>query len=633
MALITGRIENPSKSLRRLPGEYHLSFSDIVHGLTIYECPRELPAEEEGNYHAVPETPHDRIRNRRSEDHPPTLSSLTSESVMMGWSDPVFRRQICRFPSPPWSQPVCTDGCIERELRGDGGWSIRLVANEASGWSVERRDPAGDVTGIIGWDGGETPGPGEVFFTNREGGISRKSSLNNPFLRITHSESRNTVYLVLPDELAGTLQQEAREQHSDAKGTRIAVLSAGAYQAEVEKPHCTSIYPRLQRIFRYSQAIKSQPVMGAGDILYTIRPDSRITTSVLVETSGTGIVFREISPGAEAGVQKSGVRGDEVLLSPILQQMIIPFVKLDSCEEWLTQAISPDLQDYLQEIRRYITTVFLTTTQPRDIAYEAKARAILTGFRQITGQIGKDTILRRGDILVRKSQGPGEPDLSKSVFVVRFMQEGTNNGHEGSGPVIRGYWLGEQNPVATSDLEKMCGEFGLMFIEGDDKCDRIIRQLAITCQDSSQPLKFSREGARSDPVVQLEFCGLAIEYHPSDRWLRVTIEGDEGVPFSIEETGYPSETAIVTEGTRELLRWEGMPVADIQYQSDAVRILVVLEDDFFSTLLAGNMIGSGQLKGQGGVVFAFLSMSDAEVCKILTARKIQNLPFFQRIYF
>ena len=46
-------------------------------------------------------------------------------------------------------------------------------------------------------------------------------------------------------------------------------------------------------------------------------------------------------------------------------------------------------------------------------------------------------------------------------------------------------------------------------------------------------------------------------------------------------TGYPSETAIVKDGTQELLRWQGTPVADIQYQSSATRVLIILEEDFF----------------------------------------------------
>ena len=611
MALITGRAIGPTKSVHRLGGEYLLSFSDTVHGLTIYECPRKLTATKGSDSPVVPVPLADSNREKISSDHPLSLTRLIRESVMTGWSDPVFRRQMCRFPSPPWSLPECTEGRIVREINGEGG-CIRLVVNLDSSWSVECRGSTGNGKKMIGWDRCGTQKTGEFFFSNSEGDVSKLPSPGNPFLRLTHSESRNTVYLVLPDELALAVQRENPQRQGNAREPRVSVLSTVAYEAEIESPLFTRIYPRLQRIFKYSRPIKGQPSMGAGDILYTLQPDSRITTSVLVETSGTGIVFREISPGVDVAVPKSDDKREGILQNAVLQQMIIPFTKLDHCEEWLTQATSPDIQGYLQEIRRYITTVFLTATQPRDIAYEAKARAIFTGYRQITGPVGRETTLRRGDILVRTTVDPGEINLSKSVFIVRFMQEGTSKGLEGSRPVVRGYWLGEQNPVATEDIEQMCGEFGLIFVEGEDKCDRIIRQLAIACQDSSQPSKFFRAGARSDMVVQLEFGGLAIEYHPSDRWLRLTIEGEEGGTFTIEETGYPSETTSVKDGKQELLRWQGTPVADIQYQSHAERVLIILENDFFSTLLAGNIIRKYQFTGPGGIVFEFISRSDVE---------------------
>jgi MoxR-like ATPase len=611
MALITGKTRNQFKSIRRLSGVYHLVFSDMVHGLTIYDCPGKLPDAVEESCRIVPDTTNEGHQNSRSSDFPTTLSSLTREILAVGWSDPVFRRQICRFPSPPWSLPESRDGCITRELPGVRG-SIRLVAVDVAGWSVESRDASGIVTGIIGWDRGKTSGSGELFFTSNDGSVSRKKIHDDPFLRLNHSESRNTLYLVVSDDLASIIEQEGLENYGDARETSILVLSPRAYQEEVEIPLFTGIYPRLHRIFRYSRTIQGLVGMDAGDVLFSIMPDSRIATSVLLEPCGTGTVFREICPGAEVGVPKSGDNGEKVLQNAILQQTIIPFMKLDDCEEWLSQAISPDTQGFLQEIRRYFATVFLTPSQPRDITYETKARAILTGYRHITGPVGKGTTLRRGDILVRTSQDGGDPDLSKSVFIVRFIQEGTANGLEGSLPVVRGYWLGEQNPVATIDLERMCGGFGLIFIEGDDKYDRIIRQLAIACQGTTKQLTFSRTGTGSGPVEHLEFCGLVIDYHPSDRWFRISIERETGESFSIEETGFPSDTAIVTEGNQELVRWQGTPVADIQYHSCSERVLVILDDSFFSTLHTGQIIEPGQFTGQGGVAFEFVSRSDME---------------------
>ena len=608
MTLITGRIKSPAKSINRLAGGYFHSFTDSEHGLIIYDCPRKLPSPGGTKGPFEPGKPDMGIKRSTKSHHVP-LSSLAMECVMTGWSDPLFRRQVCRFPSPPWSLPGYSDGHIVRELTSNGG-RIRLVAKPDTSWMVERRNAAGNVTEMIGWDHGETPEKGEFFLISNDSGVSRIPSPRAPFISLNHSGSRNTLYLVLPDDLAGTVQRERYRQNGNTGETRISVLSPGGYRDEVLKPLFTRIFPRLQQIFRYSRPVQGHPAMGAGDILYTIQPDSEITISVLVENSGTGAVFQEIYPGTRTGVSKQGDSRNGDMPSSVLLRMVIPFTRLDTCEEWLDMAISPDTQGYLREIRRYCATVFLSTSQPRDIAYEAKARAVLSGFRQIAAPISKDTSLRRGDLLVRAVPGPEGTDLSKSVFVVRFMQEGSGKGQEGSLPVVRGYWLGEQNPVATGDFEEISREFGLIYIEGDDKYDRIIRQLAIACQGSSQPSQFSRAGTRSDPVVQIEFCGLALVYHPSDRRCKIAITGEEGETISIEETGYPAESATVKDGEHELLRWQGTPVTDIQYQSSAGRVLIFLEDAFFSSLIAGNIIGSGPFAGQGGVAFIFIPDSD-----------------------
>ena len=606
MALITGQAEDLPKLFHRLAGNYMLAFSDMEHGLAIYECPGELPPAE-GKGPAIPGTTACNEPGKLA-TRPPMLSSLVSECVMMGWSDPDYCRQICRFPSPPWSLPEYTDGCVVREYRQEGG-IIRLVARQDSGWSVESRDPAGGTTSIIGWNAGELPGTGEFFFTTGGHGISRVPSPNNPFLRLGHSKSMNTVYLVLPDDLANRVNRETREKHCNDRGITIAVFSAGEYHEEVQGPLFAGLFPRLQRIFRYSRPLKGQTGMGAGDILFTIQPDSRIGVSLVVETSGTGTIHREISPGAVAGTSLYGDRGAVIMKDAVLQQTFLPFAKLDTCEEWLDQAISQDMQGFLHETRRYITSAFLNTTQPRDLTYEARTRAVIAGYRHIAGTIGKETTLCRGDILVRTNLSPEETDYSKSVFIVQFMQEGTSKGLEGSRPVVRGFWLGERNPVATEDFEMICGEFGLIFIEGDDKYDQILRQLVITSQDSSQPVQYSRAGTRSDPVEKLKFGGLEIDYHPSGRRFRVTIEG-EATTLSIEETGYPAETTIVKEGTRELLRWQGTPVADIRYQVRAGRIMVILEDDFYSVPVVHEMIKTAAFVNPMGISVMFISRSD-----------------------
>ncbi len=69
---------------------------------------------------------------------------------------------------------------------------------------------------------------------------------------------------------------------------------------------------------------------------------------------------------------------------------------------------------------------------------------------------------------------------------------------------------------------------------------------------------------------------------------------------------------MIAKNNQELLRWQGTQVADIQYQSFAARVQVILEDDFLSTLLAGNMIWTEPFTGQGDLVFRFISRADVE---------------------
>ena len=89
----------------------------------------------------------------------------------------------------------------------------------------------------------------------------------------------------------------------------------------------------------------------------------------------------------------------------------------------------------------------------------------------------------------------------------------------------------------------------------------------------------------------------------------MTIEKEMEGYLSFEETGYPSETTIIKETNLEILRWQGTPVLDIQYQSTKGTILIVLEDDFFSSLAASHLLGKEPLGGQRGITFRFIPHS------------------------
>jgi MoxR-like ATPase len=608
-ALIISRIDNPVKIIRRVSGCFLLSFTDTERGLTIFECRHGSPAEECNS--EIPET--GRGCEEPSKDLGVPLSSLVKESVMLGWSGSGFRQQICRLPSQAWATTVSKNGDLVREFENERG-RIRLVACPDAGWSVEFKNPVSlpgkAFFGEIRWTPGKIPEKGELVFTLPGGGISVVPSPEDPNPHLAFSESSDTLYLVLKDDLAGAVLREGPWRDAGDKELRVRIISPGDYHMEVINPLFSDIYPRLQGIFRYSRPLSGYPAMGAGDILYTIQPDSQITTSVLVEANGMNPTFRDIFPGEETGVSGHGVQGNVTDHHTVLQRMVIPFTHLDACEDWLCRAFSPDTQGFLRDVRRYIASSLLNTKQPRDLAYEAKVRAILSDYRQTAEPAGIETTFSRGDILVRTSLGRETTDLSKSVLIVRFLQEGSSKGLEGSLPVIRGFWLGEQNPVATENFERIPGQYGLIFVEGDDKYDRIIRHLSGACQKSAYPWEFSRAGTRSDPVMRLEFSGFSIEYHPTDRRFRLSLAGEQGVLLSIEETGYPIETILISAGTGEVTRWQGTPLVDIRYLSDPGRVLIIIEDDLYSTLMRNRTIGDEPITGSGGVPFIFIPRSE-----------------------
>ena len=201
-------------------------------------------------------------------------------------------------------------------------------------------------------------------------------------------------------------------------------------------------------------------------------------------------------------------------------------------------------------------------------------------------------------------------DQSRSVFIVQFMQEGDSRSREGSIPVVRGFWLAERNPIATEKLETLSRHFGLVVVEGDDKYELIIRQLAGSFQVSVRPWHFSRSGSRSKPVIRLGFEGFDLEYHPMDRRFGFVVDcGLREDGLSIRETGYPTGTATVDEGTREVMRWAGMPIIDIQYHSEPERLVIILDDDFLASLVRTGVIGDEPLIGPGGIVFDFITCS------------------------
>jgi MoxR-like ATPase len=595
-ALIVSLPDAPAPSLRRMSGEYSLTFSDRKHSLAVYERLL-LPVENPAIAPMPGETGTQQVSSAR-------LSDLVRDAVLLGGYTQGFRRQLCRLPSPPWTQPDLVHGDVVRELVDDGS-RIRLVAHEEGGWTIAITGP-GSGGGKAGWD----PGKKVFFYTLRDGGEFRVPVSEDPFLGLTCHGSSKTLTLILPESLAGAIGENTGPGRERVDGLRVSVLSAGEYHSRVLTPLLDVVIPRLQRIFRYSRPLSGYGSPGFGDIIYTLEPGSGMSTAVILDVDGFGPVCREIFPTFHAGISppKLALAGQDTSL----ERMIIPFPLLDDCEEWHKQASSPDLQQHLHDIRQYAATALLSRTQPRDIAFEAKSRAILADYRQVAVPIGKETLLCRGDILVRNIPDTESPDLSRGAFIVRFLQEASGGGLKGSLPVVRGFYLGEPNPVATEDLSVISEHFGRMIVEGDDLYDRIVRHLAAACQESARPFTYSRTGNSHDPVVKMEFGGFSLNYRPMERHFRFTADqGEEASLLAVAETGYPIGTVAASVGNCEVIRWQGLPLADIRYVREREKLLVILDDDFLSALRNAGAIREDSGNPSGALEFCFVARSEA----------------------
>ena len=158
------------------------------------------------------------------------------------------------------------------------------------------------------------------------------------------------------------MQREDSIEDKTAGDMRFSVLSPEVFHAEVLHPLISGLYPRLQRIFRYARPFSGYQAPGSGDILYTVRPDSRIAVSVLTEVDGMDPVFRYLSPE-----DKSGAPGmHTVEKDSILQRLVIPFTQL-GCVRGLAMPCAltgrPGLPD--GDSRVYRGSIFRDEPDPR----------------------------------------------------------------------------------------------------------------------------------------------------------------------------------------------------------------------------------------------------------------------------
>jgi MoxR-like ATPase len=558
----------PAATINRLSGSYHLSKEE--EGLCIYV----RPGGEEG------EEPHPSPGRK-------PLSGLVREIVQLIGSGHGLLSRACELPSPPWEKTRCRAGRLERELVRKEK-TIRFSVQEGGGWSIEESDSL-----TIGWK--ETEGSGEFFFSRPGETVARLPSAADPFLNIGWRDASPSVCLVL----SGDLPVPA-EWRSGAGGD-LAVLSPESFQKEILSSLYASLLPRLQQLFRYSRPLSRSPALGAGDVVYTLLPDSRIGVSILVETDGIEPVFVDLTAGHDEARPIPAITDR----TTGVYRTHIPFPLLDACKGWQDRAASPAVQGYLKELRGYLASSLLLRNKPRDLPFEARARAVLTGYGPVAEPVSPEgTVLSKGDVLVRT--GPGAADIPRSVFIVRFVMEES----EKRWPLVRGFWLAEGNPVATESFEKIAGNFGRMVVTGDDRHARLIRQLVAACQRSARPWQFSRTGKRSELAERFDLDGLKIENYPTERRFRLTVPLPDG-PLTLEETGYPLDSTLVNPGSHESSSWTGTPIIDIRYQPDEGRVLVVLEDAFLAFLQQNRFIGDESVPAAGEIQYIILSRTEA----------------------
>ncbi len=495
----------------------------------------------------------------------PSLAMIVREMVQACGSCQEFVRTLYRLPSPPWTSPSYREGEVSREHPA----GFRLVATP-DGWAIHIPGE-----GMVRWKGGI------CAWSGREGG-AQVPCAGDPFRGLAYHEG--TLFLILEDTCAAAV---------GIRGAGFRSMATGSYQSAILAPLIRTAYPRLEDLFVYARP-RSTVRLGFGDILYTLIPGKGIQIGFVVEVDGFGPVIWDLSPS----------EGDQ---HPLSEQLVIPFSLLDVCEERRRQVLLPETQEHLQALRRYAASVFLSTVKPRDMIAESKMSMILAEFRECAEPIRRGTQLSRGDILVCDSNGR---DHLRSVFIVRFLQEGgSSGGLKGTPPIVRGFWLGQPNPVATLELASLPGRFGRLKVIEDDRYDRILSHLVASFQESGHPWQYARTGPAHDPLVHLEISNISLEYRPMERLFSFAVgrKGD-GTGLVINQAGYPAGTTVLHAGDGREVRWQGLPISDIRYYKEQDTLVVSLENDFLSAM-NGILRESGV--GSSGMEVRFIPWSPA----------------------
>lgn len=560
----------PARTIRRSSGTFTLAYADPANGLLVYERTGDSPGGEEpsgkGSTGRMPGEDSSRVV---------PVSSLVSEFIALvpaGLPGRDFTRQLCRLPSGLWTDPAYEGGSLSRELPGSAG-TVVAESRAGGGWAIRLAGQVDESTEtMVCWTGGSGGTP--VLQIAMAGGDREEiPAMADPFVHLGFDRLTGTLWLVLSDDCSGRFPGGGLQ--GDAGGLKWGILGEPAYRSRVLLPVLETLRTRLLGIFRYAGPGTKEN--GAGDVMYTVRSDSGIEPAIVLDVDGTGEDLTDLRPG-RAGADGTRTPWTTSPGAAVVRRLSIPFGMLDSCEARKEESSSPATQAYLGEVRRYLAPAFFSGTLPRDIAWEAKARANLVRYSRVAEPVTGigDSVLSRGDILVRTGRA-GEDDR-RGVLVVDFVREERDRQGGGVSRLVRGFWPGEENPVATLPLGDVSAAFGRLAVSGDDRQAGIVSQFASACQVSGRPWEYSGSGNPVDPVVRFDCGGIRIEHHRMGRRFRLEMPWDDSI-LVIEETGYPADSATIATGRDPPARFDGRCLVRVLYLRDDDEITVILEDD------------------------------------------------------
>jgi MoxR-like ATPase len=613
----TDKVVPSGSVLHRVSGDFHRVHTDREHDLAVYEMiPRGGDENGESNYY--------RINSPiAQEECPGTLMNVgipTEDLVMrlihLVWASLDIEKQVCHGILFPPGEVQYHDEKIIRDFT-TGLLQVRIVAGPGPGWSVScthaGKPPESPPDVAAGWILNEKVSAEMVLFVEWAGERKYIPAEGDPFHSLLDDEPSGRLYLALKGDIAERVRKAFPGCPLPGNGGFVCILSPDEYHSRIVSRELTALHGRLGELFRFARPAAGYKAFGAGDVVYTVRPDSQTAISLIMDVDGMGPVLAGLGPipGQVPGVYR-GPSGDLPGEDRLSSRMLIPFSRLRECDEWRLQAVQPETQAFIRDIRRYIASVFFERSQNRDFGFEARACAVLSAAWKSARPL--DSLhpgISRGDILVRADTGMPEPGQARSVFVIRFLQD--NGATMDTPPLLRGFWLSEQNAVGTMHFNEVSGRFVLVTMPENDKYCRIVNNLATACSSSVRPWEFTRTGTWSDPEIRCAWNSFELVYHPVERRIRIAFRcGKNGGKFILEEIGYPAGTTVVTSDQGEELRWQGTPVIDLLHDAGRDLFVIVLEDDFYAHIITEKRWVCSLADSRGSTRLMLTSRSEAE---------------------